>query len=219
MTRVLGADGCKGGWVGVVLDDDRGPWATIARDMPTLIGLAGPVDVIGIDMPIHLSDDTDRECDTAARRALSPHGSRVFNAPISAVLASATYEDAKQTSALVLGKKISLQTWGLVPKIAEVDHWLPDAPYPVYEVHPELSFAAMCGRVIAASKKTREGAAQRRDALVAQGLSIPADIRQTADLLDACAVAWSARRLAMGEGGSLPDPAPVVKGQRQAIWY
>lgn len=219
MTRVLGADACKGGWVGVVLDGDREPWATIARDMPTLIGLAGPVDVIGVDMPVHLSDDTDRPCDTAARRALSPHGSRVFNAPISAVLASATYEDAKQISALVLGKKISLQTWGLVPKIAEIDHWLPCAPCPVYEVHPELSFAAMCGRVIAASKKTSEGAAQRRATLLKQGIAIPTDVRETADLLDACAVAWSARRIARGEVICLPDPPPVVKGQRQAIWY
>ncbi len=219
MTRVLGADGCKGGWVGVVLDDDCPPRVTVAKHISALVAFAGDVDVIGVDMPIHLSDASDRPCDTAARRALSPHGSRVFNAPISAVLASATYEDAKQASALALGKKISLQTWGLVPKIAEIDEWLPSAPCPVYEVHPEVSFAQMCGHVIAPSKKTREGATLRRAALVGLGLTIPTDVRETADLLDACAVAWSARRLARGEATCLPDPPPVVRGHSQAIWF
>jgi len=39
------------------------------------------------------------------------------------------------------------------------------------------------------------------------------------DLLDACAAAWSTRRLVRGEGCSLPDPPVFVRGEAQAIWY
>ena len=123
--RVLGVDGCRGGWIGVVLDDDADPSSGFGKDITELIAWAGGVAAIGIDIPIHLNDDSDRACDTAARRALSPHGSRVFNAPVSAVLRCSTYVDANEVSHRLLGKKISKQTWNLVPKIADVDEWLP----------------------------------------------------------------------------------------------
>ncbi len=219
MTRVLGVDGCKGGWVGVVLDDEGEPTAAVAKDISELVGFAGNIDVIGIDIPIHLNDDSDRPCDTAARRALSPHGSRVFNAPVSAVLHCASYAEANEVSLAALGKKISKQTWNLVPKIAEIDEWLPAAPCPAYEIHPELSFAAMHGQVIGLSKKTREGAALRALTLAQHGIGVPTELRASDDLLDACAVAWSARRLARGEATCLPDPPPVVRGHPQAVWF
>ena len=216
---MLGIDGCKGGWIGVVLDDDAEPAAAFGPHIADVVAWAGDVDAIGIDIPIHLNDDSDRPCDTAARRALSPHGSRVFNAPVSAVLRSASYADANEVSFAALGKKISKQTWNLVPKIAEVDQWLPGAPCAVYEVHPELSFAAMRGSVIAESKKTREGAALRSFTLADHGIEVPTELPRSDDLLDACAVAWSARRLARGEATCLPDPPPVVRGDAQAVWF
>ncbi len=148
----------------------------------------------------------------------SPHGSRVFNAPVSAVLRCATHVEANEVSLAALGKKISKQTWNLVPKIGEVDDWLPAAPCPVYEVHPELSFAAMRGAVIAESKKTSEGAALRALTLAEHGIEVPTELPRSDDLLDACAVAWSTRRLARGEGTRLPDPPPVVRGYAEAVW-
>jgi predicted RNase H-like nuclease len=38
-----------------------------------------------------------------------------------------------------------------------------------------------------------------------------------ADVLDAAAAAWSARRYAAGEAGSFPPDAP--RGAREVIWY
>ncbi len=217
--RVLGVDGCKGGWIGVVLDDDAAPSSGFGKDIAELIAWAGDVAAVGIDIPIHLNDNSDRACDTAARRALSPHGSRVFNAPVSAVLRCSTYVDANEVSHRLLGKKISKQTWNLVPKIAEIDDWLPSAPCPMYEVHPELSFAAMHGRVIGLSKKTREGSALRLHTLAEHGIEVPKELPASDDLLDACAVAWSTRRLARGEGMRLPDPPPLIRGHAQAVWF
>ncbi len=127
--RVLGVDGCRGGWVGVVLEDDEAPVPMFAASIGALAVAAGPVAAIGIDIPIHLNEETDRPCDAAARRLIAPCGSRVFNAPVRDVLAAKTYDEALRISRGRCGKGISKQTWHLVPKIAEVEAWFA-APRP-----------------------------------------------------------------------------------------
>ena len=221
MMRVLGVDGCKRGWVGVVLDDDTEPVALVERSIDRLAAAAGAVAAIGIDMPIHLNESSDRVCDSAARQLIRPFTSRVFNAPVLSVLDCEAYPDACAASFAAMGKKISRQTWGLVPKIREVEHWRTSAQCAVYEVHPEAAFAAMAGSVIAARKRTSEGAELRRVSLRAQGFTPPERPSGVGvdDLLDACAAAWSTRRLVRGEGCSLPDPPVWVRGEAQAIWY
>ena len=219
--RVLGVDGCKRGWVGVVLDDDAEPVALVERSIDRLAADAGPVAAIGIDMPIHLNESSDRVCDSAARHLIRPFTSRVFNAPVLHVLDCETYLDACAASFAALGKKISKQTWALVPKIREVEDWRTAAECAVYEVHPEAAFAAMAGSVVAERKRSSEGAQLRHALLHAEGLTPPERPSGVGvdDLLDACAAAWSTRRLARGEGCSLPDPPVFVRGEAQAIWY
>jgi predicted RNase H-like nuclease len=39
------------------------------------------------------------------------------------------------------------------------------------------------------------------------------------DVLDAAAAAWTARRKAVGEARSLPDPPELIRGRPVAIWY
>jgi predicted RNase H-like nuclease len=202
--------------VGVVLEDDAEPVASFAPSIDELVARATPIEAMGIDIPIQLNDDCDRPCDTAARRMLSPHTSRVFNAPVQRVLSALTYDEALRISREDCGKGISKQTWHLVPKIAEVERWRASAPCPVYEVHPEGAFAAMAGGVIGASKHTAEGAETRRQVLLSLDIVPPPPPRGVGrdDLLDACAAAWSARRLARGEAICLgPD------GNGQAIWF
>ncbi len=114
-----------------------------AASIGALAVAAGPVAAIGIDIPIHLNEETDRPCDAAARRLIAPCGSRVFNAPVRDVLAAKTYDEALRISRGRCGKGISKQTWHLVPKIAEVEAWFAGAPSPVYEVFPEAAFRAM----------------------------------------------------------------------------
>jgi predicted RNase H-like nuclease len=129
------------------------------------------------------------------------------------VLSAKTYDEALRISRQRCGKGISKQTWHLVPKIAEVEAWFVGAPCPVYEVFPEAAFGAMVGCVVAERKRSRDGEEIRRRALDAQGVAPPARLSGVGrdDLLDACAVAWSARRLAHGEGACVPDLPP--------IWY
>jgi predicted RNase H-like nuclease len=216
--RVLGVDGCKGGWVGIVCEDGAEPTAIVERSIDRLADLAGPVDAIGIDIPIHLNESTDRVCDSAARRFIRPFTSRVFNAPILAVLDCETYLEACAVSAAALGKKISKQTWELVPKIREVEHWRRSAECPPFEVHPEGGFAAMAGHPLAERKRTPEGQQLRRGLLTIEGLTPPGRPSGVGvdDLLDACAAAWSTRRVASGEAECL---GPVDLGSFiQAIW-
>jgi predicted RNase H-like nuclease len=205
----------------VVLEDDEEPVAMVAGSIGALAEAAGPVAAVGIDIPIHLNDDADRPCDAAARKLVAPCGSRVFNAPVRDVLSATTYDEALRISRARCGKGISKQTWYLVPKIAEVEAWFGSAPYPVYEVFPEAAFGAMVGRVVVEPKRSRDGEEIRRRALDGQGIAAAARVAGAGrdDLLDACAVAWSARRLAHGDGACVPDPPPVVRGHAQAIWY
>jgi predicted RNase H-like nuclease len=92
----------------------------------------------------------------------------------------------------------------------------------VIEAHPEVSFAEMVGVPIVASKKDPAGQQARLTALHGVGIAAPTNpVRGAAldDLLDACAVAWTAARYANGEAISLPDPAERFSdGLDAAIW-
>jgi predicted RNase H-like nuclease len=122
------------------------------------------------------------------------------------------------------GRAISRQAWALRTKILEVGAWLPTAPCPVYEVHPEVSFSLLAGAPILAGKRTAAGLAARRQALSDAGIAVPArppDARGVApdDVVDAAVVAWTARRIAAGRARSFPDPPERLPGGRlAAIW-
>ena len=223
MTVVLGVDGCRGGWIGALLVDDRVEFV-VGGTITDLVAAVGVVPaVVGIDIPIGLPDAGSREADVAARREL-PVGrkSSVFPTPVRAAVAAATWQEANRAHRDATGKGLSHQGFNLCRKIAEVDAWIRVVVgMPVLEVHPEVSFAAM-GADTVPSKRTAEGRRTRLAALAAAGLRLP-DVSRTAaydvdDALDACAVAWTARRHARGESRSLPEvPERFADGLAAAI--
>ncbi|WP_343994474.1 DUF429 domain-containing protein, partial [Terrabacter terrae] len=119
---------------------------------------------------------------------------------------------------------VGAQAFALRDRIREVDAWLRTRPtLTVLEVHPEVSFAAMTGEPILAGKRTDQGQSARLDALAEAGIARPSVLRGQGyaadDVLDACAVAWSAARHAAGLARSLPDPPEVFSdGIPAAIW-
>jgi predicted RNase H-like nuclease len=219
---VLGVDGWKGAWVAARLD---GRLVTLSVLPDTKAVLAVPdVQVIGIDMPIGLSDDGDRTCDIEARRRLPGAASSVFPAPVRPVLAASDYADARVRSLAACGKSLSAQAFALVPAIRSLDDALGDPPDPrVHEVHPEVSFRALDGRVTE-RKASGRGLAQRVRALqsvmdVLDGLAqAPSDVPAT-DALDACAAAWSAQRIADGRAGFVGDHRPDARGRPMRIHF
>jgi predicted RNase H-like nuclease len=170
------------------------------------------VDLVAVDMPMGLADRERRRCDMEARRLLGPRRSSVFPTPVRAVLGCETYAEALAVSRAVCGRGLSKQAWFLVPKIRELDGLVRDLPAGVLsEVHPELAFAALAGGPLADPKRTAPGRAARLAALA----PVIADLDALAarrlpgaapdDVLDACALAWSARRLAHGGGNRVGD--------------
>jgi len=226
---VTGIDGCAGGWVAVTLSADADVDAgappavsvTVARTLDGL-GLDG-AGVIGIDMPLGLLTAGWRTADLLARRALGRRGSSVFAIPPRPVWEQPAYANANQTCRELTGRGMSIQAWGLRGKLLEADAFRRAAAPPLYEVHPELSFAALGGGTpLADSKHTRTGLAIRRALLAQAGIVVPPRVPGAAedDLLDAAAVAWSARRVAAGAAVTLSDPAQLADDGREiAIRY
>ena len=201
--------------------DDRSVTLLALPDVAAVLAVPD-VDLVAIDMPIGLSDDGPRACDIEARRLLGGAGSSVFPAPLRGVLDCADYADACSVSRRAAGKALSVQAWNLVPAIRALDDALDDVPADrVREVHPELAFRALDGRVHA-PKASARGLAQRiralhpamdvLDALAAAPSGVPA-----VDALDACAAAWSARRIADGRGESVGDGATDRCGRPMRI--
>lgn len=225
---VLGVDGCRSGWVGVVLAPARPVvgvlGATIAELVEAASAATGTLQAIGIDMPVHPPEAGYRQADLAARAHLGRKASSIFSTPARTVLDAPSYADACAVARALDGRAISRQAWALRAKILEVGAWLTAAPCPVYEVHPEVSFSLLTGAPISAGKRSAAGLAARRQALSQAGIVAPTDLvdaRGVAadDVLDAAVVAWSARRIAAGRARSFPDPPErLPDGRLDAIW-
>jgi predicted RNase H-like nuclease len=213
---VIGVDGCRAGWVGVHWSVDDTAAVLVAGTMLELVGglvaAHGPVDVVGVDIPLHLPTDAPRAAEREARRRLPGRASTVFGSPSSAAIDAPDYAEANRLNREATGLGLSRQAFGLFPAIRDARAWLAGRPeVRVEEVHPESSFAELAGEPLLERKKTADGAARRRALLVEVGLTLPLVAPRGAgldDLLDAGAAAWSARRVAQGTAVRLPeDPA------------
>jgi predicted RNase H-like nuclease len=226
--RAAGVDACRGGWVAVVLDDGRVA-AVRARGTLAEIAAACPeVPVIGVDMPLGLVPRGWRQADELAAARLGALRSRVFRVPPGPAWEAATHQQAVRLCRDLTDPPagFSVQAWALKAKLGQANELRVRMPGRLFEVHPELSFAALnAGTPVTASKKTWNGQMTRRALLAAAGICLPADLGGAGavpadDILDAAAAAWTAARIARGQASSLPDPPqPGETGQPIAIWY
>ncbi|SDY84269.1 Predicted nuclease (RNAse H fold) [Geodermatophilus africanus] len=220
---VLGVDGWRGRWVGALLDGRSVRLLDLAD--ATAVLAVPDVEVVGIDMPIGLSDDGARACDRSAKARLGKAGSSVFPAPVRAVLAAQDYAEARVLSVRATGgTSLSAQAWQLVRSIRALDEALGEPPAEhVVEVHPELAFRALDPGLTDA-KVTARGMARRLAALCgvmdvdAALLDAPPRV-PAVDALDACAAAWSARRIADGTAECLGDGATDARGRPMRICW
>ena len=219
---VLGVDGWRGRWVGALLAGRRVTLLDLA-DVTAVLAVPD-VEIVAIDMPIGLSEDGVRACDVEARRRLVGAASSVFPAPVRPVLRANTYDEARSLSIASAGRSLSVQTFGLVPAIRSLDDALGDPPdRRVHEVHPELSFRALDGRVTD-RKASVPGVAQRIRALeaamdVLDALAGSPAWMPMVDALDACAAAWSAQRIADGQAEVVGDGTLDRRGRPMRICF
>ncbi|MFC5380302.1 DUF429 domain-containing protein [Aquipuribacter nitratireducens] len=229
--RVLGVDGVRDRWVGVLVGDGDVEWVLgAARDVLRRVADAS-VALAAIDVPIGYVRAGSRRCEADARRQLGAARSSIFAtaaAPAFALAADGDRSDdarraASAASAAVGGPGVGSHSWGLVPKVLEVEdvvRGLGASGQRVVETHPETAFAVLAagaGVASPAPKRSAAGAAQRvrllTDALVLDVVAalaaappgVPVD-----DALDALAAAWSAARHARGAARVLGEGTDAV---------
>jgi predicted RNase H-like nuclease len=206
---------------------------SVAADLgPLFAGADRGRPMIGIDIPIGLSDEGPRACDVEARRWLGrPRGSSVFPAPCRAVLGVRGFPRACAISRRTLGVALSRQTYNILPKIREVDAIVrPGRQAFVREVHPELVFAILAGRGrgLAEPKRTAAGERVRLGLLreVAPAFdpgAVRAELGRAQvtrdDIVDAVACLVASRRIATGHARVLPEGAVArdARGLRMEI--
>ena len=202
---VIGVDGCPGGWMAIIWREGK----ATAKLFP----LNGFVEIlnegaamIAVDMPIGFPEIYGRNADIEARRALAPFGSRVFPVPCRAAVHATNYTEAIRINKLH-SENVSIPpvTNAIRPRMQEVDRVMsPDMERRVREVHPEVSFYAMNGRkALQYKKKSAEGEIERLSLLREAGFPefdfATVNYRRSQvkrdDIIDACAAAWSARRI------------------------
>jgi predicted RNase H-like nuclease len=223
---VLGVDGWRGRWVGALLDGRAVRLLDLAD--ATAVLAVPDVEVVGIDMPIGLSDTGVRACDVLARKLLSPFGaaSSVFPTPVRAVLATDDYAEARALSRAATDppRAPSAQSFQLVKAIRSLDDALGDPPAGhVVEVHPELAFRVLDPE-LGDAKVTARGMARRlaalRTVMDVDAALLDAPPRVPAvDALDACAAAWSARRFANDVAECVGDSGTDARGRPMRICW
>jgi len=215
---LVGVDGCRGGWVVATADErlERIRFVVVLS-LDDVLRRSSTDGIVAIDVPIGLPEAGDRACDRSARRLLGgPRASSVFPAPCRAALAASTYAEACRLNEAACGRRISRQTFNILPKIREVDGLLTSSfQMHVRECHPELVFALLsangCG--LSHGKKTAAGAAERLALLVrvlppfdpaAIAIALrPADVARD-DVVDAAACLAAASKILSGTALVLP---------------
>ena len=234
MTRFIGIDGCKKGWFFVCLDQNRCCEWGILETICALSSLSTEDDVILIDIPIGLKeiDTRERQCDRLARKLLKKRASSIFPAPSRLAMKAPDYKTASGLNFKYTGRKLSKQSYFIMPKIDQVDQFIRQTGkgFNIREYHPELCFLALNRFApLLYSKKQKLGQKERVD-ILARYLESAQDIIAEAgknvlkkdvatdDIIDALAGAVTAEfnhRVV-----SLPDPPEMDnKGIPMAITY
>ena len=204
---VLGVDGCPGAWVGVLVQDHRITWHH--GDFASMLAIGA--DVVAVDIPIGLpTGGARRLADLQAKEALGAQRSSVFFVPPRVVLEAPTQAEATLLSRAAGSVGVSIQTFHILDKIAEVDALLrADPGARVVEVHPEVSLRRLGGRALP-PKRRLDGRLARLALLRTwlPDLALPAPLPGRArpdDCLDAVACAWSGSRWLTGQAEVLGD--------------
>lgn len=238
---VYGVDGCPAGWFFIRLGSDGKIVGDVAERFEAIVNEAGDSDRIFVDIPIGLPKGVERRpCDVEARRVMrgSDRVNSVFTTPSRGVLRAETFEEANRISWEIAARGVSRQTWGIIPKIREMDKLIRNSPKAlniVREVHPEICFWALAGgKPMSHSKKKRAGGKnigieERLDVLKCFRPTIRDDYRKIRqkfylghvardDILDAMAAAITAQ--APDACRTLPERPPVdACGLRMEMVY
>ena len=163
--QYIGVDSCKKGWFVVALNVSLNWEVGIYESFDKVVSKYSNFENLLIDIPIGISSNGNRACDVLTRKCLGRRGTSVFTVPCRRAIYSDSYEEACMVNQEVNNKKISKQTWNIVPKIRELEKFLVSNTYylnKIRESHPEICFWALSSRnPMQHSKKTEKGILER----------------------------------------------------------
>ena len=209
MCRIGGVDGCPGGWILAIENHDGTTTVEVVKRFADIVARRD-LRIVVVDIPIGLLQKGTREVDAEARKMLRKRACCVFTAPIRPILKASCWEEACSIGFEIEHKKVTRQTWGIIPKVIEVDDMMnPQLQEQIREGHPEVSFAEMNeGRAIAEKKKSLEGRRLRLDLLRKGFGDVDKSVAESgplqSDVIDAYAMLWTARRVRAGEYRRIP---------------
>lgn len=163
--RIIGLDGCKGGWIcATIIVANTKPILTIDF-IESLNKLVNTPFTIGFaDIPIGLTEfEFKRTLDEKMRKVISKkRKSSIFTAPCRNAVYADSYENAKKANLIETGKSISIQAWNICPKIREMEDFILKNPViNLWESHPELCFEKLNNKPLLYKKKDPLGKHER----------------------------------------------------------
>jgi predicted RNase H-like nuclease len=245
---LAGVDGCRDGWLVVLIKPDGHEFRICDVPIKRFADVITMAALIAVDMPIGLPELGGRDAETLVRPLLGRLSRSVFPVPSRTAVFSergpfanqAERYAAHQRACLVAAatskpsKRVTMQTFGIFPKIQDVDESLrsmPGAVRRVFEVHPEVAFQQLNGGAPLTEPKKRKGKpnplgiAHRRELL--RNAQLPENALHANppkgaaidDLIDALACAAIARKIFKKCAISFPSPPiPDSCGIPMAIW-
>jgi predicted RNase H-like nuclease len=235
---VIGVDGCPGGWIAVWQLRESNPTARVFASFAGLLDDFPDDAIVAVDMPIGLPDFSGRGGrgpESLVRPLLEQRQSSVFSIPSRAAVYAETapfttveawYEAHRRASEVALRtsdppRGISIQAFGIFPKIREIDGLMRERPglrERVFESHPEVAFMRLnAGQPMLLPKKIKgtvnpAGMEERKVLLARNGYERrfldqkPPGGAKPDDFLDAACMMLVAGRIKRGEAVSFPDP-------------
>ena len=235
---VVGVDGCPGGWIAVWRQGGGEPSVRVFPAFAELIDAVSEDAIVAVDMPIGLPEFSSRGGrgpEALVRPLLGPRQSSVFSIPSRAAVYAETapfttveewYAAHRRASEIAMRtsdppRGVSIQAFGIFPKIREIDTLLRERPAlreRVLESHPEVAFMLNNGgRPMRLPKKVKgivnpAGMEERKALLSRHGYDRafldqkPPVGAKPDDFLDAACMMLVADRIGRGEAISFPDP-------------
>lgn len=163
------------------------------------------------------SDKEHVRPDSYARKIIKERTSTIFPAPFRQAVYAKIISEAYEQNELVLGKKFTSLTVGIIPKMRELDSFFQENPgYKniIRESNPEVCFARLNGRTVLTKKSEINGMEERikllsnylpdftsyRVAVYAQSLKCSTD-----DIIDAVCLSVTANIVNQGYYEIMPE--------------